>query len=344
MPIATAQQYRDMLEAAFQGHYAYPAINVSSMVTANAALKGFADRKTDGIIQVSTGAGAFVSGLHVKDQVLGAISLAEHVQRMADRYDVLIALHTDHCQPGSVDNFMVPLIEVSEQRVAAGGTPLYNSHMLDASILPLRENLDLSVPLYERLAKLGMMIEIEAGVVGGEEDGAAGSDDTPADKLYTTPQDMVEVYRRMQPVDGTYLFAATFGNVHGAYKPGVVKLRPELLKEGQDAIRAEFGKDARFYLVFHGGSGSEKSQIKETLQYGVVKMNVDTDCQYSFTRAVADHMLRNYDAVLKVDGEVGNKKLYDPRAYLKAAEAAMADRVGEACDDLECTGKSLLRK
>ena len=344
MPIATAPQYNEMLQAAFEGHFAYPAINVSSMVTANAALKGFADRKSDGIIQLSTGAGAFVSGLDVKDQVLGAASLAEHVQRVADRYDVLIALHTDHCQPGSIDSFMVPLIEISEQRVAAGGTPLFSSHMLDASILPLNENLDLSVPLYERLAKLGMMIEIEAGVVGGEEDGAAGSEDTPADKLYTTPADMVEVYRRMQPVNGTYLFAATFGNVHGSYKPGVVKLRPELLKEGQDAISAEFGGDARFYLVFHGGSGSKKSQIKETLQYGVVKMNVDTDCQYSFTRAVADHMLRNYDEVLKVDGEVGNKKKYDPRAYLKAAEKAMADRVSEACDDLESTSKSLLHR
>jgi fructose-bisphosphate aldolase class II len=344
MPIATATQYKEMLDAAFDGHYAYPAINVSSMVTANAALKGFADRKSDGIIQVSTGAGAFASGLDVKDQVLGAVSLAEHVQRMADRYDVLIALHTDHCPPGSVDSFMVPLIEVSEQRVAAGGTPLYSSHMLDASILPLNENLDLSVPLYERLAKIGMMIEIEAGVVGGEEDGAAGSEDTPSEKLYTTPGDMVEVYRRMQDVDGTYLFAATFGNVHGSYKPGVVKLRPDLLKEGQDAIRAEFGGDAKFYLVFHGGSGSEKSQIKETLQYGVVKMNVDTDCQYAFTRVVADHMLRNYDEVLKVDGEVGNKKKYDPRSYLKAAETAMAARVGEACDDLESSGKSLLSR
>lgn len=344
MPLATADQYQEMLEAAFHGHYAYPAINVSSMVTANAALKGFADRKSDGIIQVSTGAGAFASGLDVKDQVLGAISLADHVQRMAARYDVLIALHTDHCPPGSVDSFMVPLIEVSEQRVSAGLAPLYNSHMLDASILPLKENLDLSVPLYERLAKLGMMIEIEAGVVGGEEDGAAGSDDTPSEKLYTTPADMVEVYRRMQEVDGTYLFAATFGNVHGSYKPGVVKLRPDLLKLGQEAIRAEFGRDAKFYLVFHGGSGSAKSEIKETLQYGVVKMNVDTDCQYAFTRAVADHMLRNYDEVLKVDGEVGNKKKYDPRSYLKLAEAAMADRVGEACDDLESTGKSLLHR
>ena len=342
MPIATSQQYLEMLEAAYDGHYAYPAINVSSMVTANAALKGLADSKSDGIIQISTGAGAFASGLSVKDQPLGAISLADHIQLMADRYDVLIALHTDHCQPEAVDTFLVPLIEESERRTAEGRPTLYSSHMVDASILPLKDNLDLSVPIYQRLAKMGMLIEIEAGVVGGEEDGAAGSEDTPAEKLYTTPQDMVEVYRRMQDVDGTYLFAATFGNVHGSYKPGAVKLEPKILKNGQDAVRAEFGADARFYLVFHGGSGSAKSEIKETLDYGVVKMNVDTDNQYAFTRGVADHMLKHYDDVLKIDGEVGSKKLYDPRSYLKKAEEAMADRVAESCHDLDSAGKTLL--
>lgn len=343
MPIATPQQYRGMLEAAHRDHYAYPAINVVSMTSANAALKGFADKKSDGLIQVSTGGGAFASGLHVNSQALGAISIAEHIHRMADQYDVLIALHTDHCPPKALESFMIPLIEESERRVADGQPPLFNSHMLDASNLSLKENLNLSVPLYERLAKLEMMIEIEAGIVGGEEDGAAGSHDTPPDKLYTTPGDMVEVYRRMKPINGTYMFAATFGNVHGSYKPGAVKLRPEILKEGQDAIRGEFGPDAKFYLVFHGGSGSEKKQIKETLEYGVVKMNVDTDTQYAFTRPIVDHMLRNYDGVLKIDGEVGNKKVYDPRSYLKAAEEAMAFRVGEACDDLESTGKSLLQ-
>ncbi len=343
MPIATPDQYRDMLESAYRGHYAYPAINVSSMVTANAALKGFADNQSDGIIQVSTGGGAFASGLHVKGQALGAISIAEHIHRMADHYDVLIALHTDHCPPNAIDSFMVPMIEASEERVAEGKPTLFSSHMLDASGLPLKENLDLSVPLYERLAKIKMFIEIEAGVVGGEEDGAAGSADTPDEKMYTTTEDMLEVYRRMNPIDGTYMFAATFGNVHGSYKPGAVKLRPEILREGQDAIRSEFGPDAKFYLVFHGGSGSDKSQIKETLNYGVVKMNVDTDCQYAFSRVVADHFFRNYEGVLKVDGEVGIKKQYDPRGYLKPAEEAMAARVGEACHDLESAGKSLLK-
>ncbi|MEK6237637.1 MAG: class II fructose-bisphosphate aldolase [Planctomycetales bacterium] len=217
MPIASPEQYRQMLEAAYEGHYAYPAINVSSLPTANAALKGFADKKSDGIIQVSTGGGKFASGLGVGDEVLGAITLAEHVHRVAERYNVLIALHTDHCPPTMVDGFMVPLIEESERRVGEGKAPLFNSHMLDASNLPLKDNLDLSLPLYERMAKLGMMIEVEAGVVGGEEDGAAGNADTPAEKLYTTSEEMVEVYRRMKEIDGVYMFAATFGNVHGAY-------------------------------------------------------------------------------------------------------------------------------
>eukprot|EP00752_Nemacystus_decipiens_P015014 g13370.t1 len=341
MPVADYDTYVRMLDNAFTNHFAYPAINVSSMVTANAALKAFADAKSDGMIQVSTGGGKFASGLVNGDMVMGAISIAEHIHRAAEKLDVNIVLHTDHCPPDAVETFMVPLIEESEKRVAEGKLPLYNSHMLDASGLPLEQNLALSVPIFERMAKIGQIIEIEAGVVGGEEDGAAGSEDTPDADLYTTPEDMVRVYEAMSAVDGTYMFAATFGNVHGAYKPGAVKLRPKLLKEGQDAIKAKFGEDAKFYLVFHGGSGSEKHEIEETLGYGVIKMNVDTDCQYAFTRPVAGHMFEQYEGVLKIDGEVGSKKSYDPRSYLKKGEQAMADRVMEACDDLKSTGKML---
>lgn len=341
MPVASYETYKQMLENAFENKFAYPAINVSSMVTANAALKAFADLKCDGMIQVSTGGGKFASGLVLGDMVLGAISIAEHIHRVAAKLNINVVLHTDHCPPDALDTFMIPLIEESERRVAEGKLPLYNSHMLDASGLPLEENLALSVPIFKRMAKIGQVIEIEAGVVGGEEDGAAGSEDTPDSELYTTPEDMVRVYEAMSKVDGTYMFAATFGNVHGAYKPGAVKLRPKLLKQGQDAIKAKFGQDAKFYLVFHGGSGSEKHEIEETLGYGVIKMNVDTDCQYAFTRPIADHMLKNYDGVIKADGEVGNKKHYDPRSYLKKAEEAMANRVKEACKDLHAVGKTL---
>jgi fructose-bisphosphate aldolase class II len=294
---------------------------------------------------VSTGGGQFASGQGVKDMVVGAISIAEHIHRVAEKYNVYVALHTDHCQPDKVDSFLIPLIEESERRVKAGKLPLYSSHMMDGSASPLKENMDVAVPLLERMSKIGQILEVEAGVVGGEEDGAAGSHDTPSAKLYTTPEDMVEVYRRLGEVKGgKYMFAATFGNVHGSYKPGVVKLKPEILKQGQDALKKAYGADAKFWLVFHGGSGSDKKQIEETLGYGVVKMNVDTDTQYAFTRAVADYMMKNYDAVLKIDGEVGDKKKYDPRAWMKVGESAMCERVKEACTDLKSVGKSLLAK
>lgn len=340
MPIATPKQYGAMLDAAQKGNYAYPAVNVTSITTINAALKAFADSKSDGIIQFSTGGGEFASGLSVKDAAFGAIVLAEAAHRLAEKYNVLIALHTDHCPPNKIESFLHPLIAATEARRARGENNLFQSHMLDASNLPLDENMSLSVELLERCAKSEIVLEVEAGVVGGEEDGAAGGHDTPSEKLYTTPEDMVAVYEALHG-KGRYLFAATFGNVHGAYKPGAVKLRPDILKSGQDAVIAKYGEKSRFDLVFHGGSGSLLEEIRETLEYGVVKMNIDTDTQYSFTRPVADHIFKNYDGILKIDGEVGNKKTYDPRSYLKKAEEGMAKRLQEACEDLLSTGKTL---
>jgi fructose-bisphosphate aldolase, class II len=342
MPIATPKQYAAMIKAAQDGSYAYPAVNVSSLTTLNASLKAFADKKSDGIIQVSTGGGEFASGLNVKNAALGAIILAEAAHRLAEKYDVLIALHTDHCQPKKVDSFLKPLIEATAKRRAAGQGNLFQSHMFDGSELPLEENMRVSKELLKLCAENEIVLEVEAGVVGGEEDGIDHSG-MPSEKLYTTPEDMVGVYEALNG-RGKYLFAATFGNVHGSYKPGAVKLRPEILKKGQEAVIAKFGKAAEFDLVFHGGSGSELSEIRETLDYGVVKMNIDTDTQYAFTRPIADHMMKNYDGVLKIDGEVGAKKLYDPRAYLKKAEEAMAARLGRACEDLLSTGKTLFGK
>lgn len=342
MPIATPAQYAAMLDAAQEGSYAYPAMNVTSLPTINGALKAFADKKSDGIIQVSTGGGQFASGLDQKDAVLGAIVLAEATHRLAEKYDVLIALHTDHCQPGKVDSFLKPLIAETARRREAGLPNLFQSHMLDASELPLKENLELSVELLKLCAANEIILEVEAGVVGGEEDGVDHSDQ-PADKLYTTPEDMVAVYEALNGL-GRYMFAATFGNVHGSYKPGAVKLRPEILKAGQEAVMAKYGQEAEFDLVFHGGSGTPEEQLRETLEYGVVKMNIDTDTQYAFTRPVVDHIMKNYDGVLKIDGEVGNKKVYDPRSYLKAAEMGVVERLGEACDDLYSSGKSICGK
>ncbi|MEZ5300277.1 MAG: class II fructose-bisphosphate aldolase [Verrucomicrobiales bacterium] len=340
MPIATPKQFAAMLDAAQKGDYAYPAINCTSIITINAALKAFADMKSDGIIQFSTGAGQFASGLNNKNATFGTIVLAEAAHRLAEQYDVLVALNTDHCQPEAAPTFLKPLIEETAKRRAKGENNLFQNHMLDASILPLAENMAISQEYLKLCAENEIILEVEAGVVGGEEDGAAGSHDTPQDKLYTTPEDMVAVYEALHP-HGRFTFAATFGNVHGHYKPGAVKLRPEILSEGQAAVVAKYGEEATFDLVFHGGSGSPLEQIRETLGYGVVKMNIDTDTQYAFTRPIADHTLKNYDGVLMVDGEVGNKKAYDPRGYLKKGEEAMAARIARGCDDLLSSGKTL---
>ena len=339
MPVANYEQYCEMLDRAREGKFAYPAINVTSITTANAVLRGLAEAGSDGIIQVSTGGAAFASGTSVKDMVLGAISIAEHVHRVAERYPINVALHTDHCQADKLAKFVLPLVAETERRRAAGQPNLFNSHMFDGSALPLAENLDIATKLLERFHKNDLILEIEAGVVGGEEDGIKASG---AAKLYTTPEDTLEVACRLNAIqDARYLLAATFGNVHGVYKPGHVKLKPSILKECQYAVVAKYGDDARFYLVFHGGSGSELADIHEAIDYGVVKMNIDTDTQYAFTRALADHFFRNYDGVLKVDGEVGNKKHYDPRTYLAIGEAALAERVKQAVQQLRATGTSL---
>ena len=243
--------------------------------------------------------------------VLGAISIAEHVHRVAERYPIYVALHTDHCQADKLDQYVLPLVEETERRRAAGKPNLFSSHMFDGSALPLKDNLDIAVKLLERFQKNELILEIEAGVVGGEEDGVKAE---ASAKLYTTPEDTLEVARRLNAIKGArYLLAATFGNVHGVYKPGAVKLKPSILRDCQEAVVKQYGEAARFYLVFHGGSGSELADIHEAIDYGVVKMNVDTDTQYAFTRAIAHHMFRHYNEVLKVDGEVGNKKAYDPR-------------------------------
>jgi fructose-bisphosphate aldolase class II len=339
MPMADHARYCEMLDRARRGRFAYPAINVTSLTTANAVLRGLAEGRSDGIIQVSTGGASFASGSRVKDMVLGALSIAEHVHRVADRYPVYVALHTDHCPADKLDKFVIPLVEETERRRAAGRPNLFTGHMFDGSALPLSQNLDIAVKLLERFRKDDLVLEIEAGVVGGEEDGVKAS---ASAKLYTTPEDTLEVARRLNAVEGArYLLAATFGNVHGVYKPGHVRLKPSILKDCQDAVVRQYGEAARFYFVFHGGSGSELRDIHEALDNGVVKMNVDTDMQYAFSRAVADHFFRGYDGVLKVDGEVGSKKAYDPRTYLGLAEEAMARRVVRAVEELRATGTTL---
>ena len=338
MPIASPEVYAEMLDRAKAGRFAYPAINVTSSQTLNAAIRGFAEAESDGIVQVSTGGAEYLSG-GLKDMVTGSVALAEYAHVIAAKYDINIALHTDHCPKDKLDGFMRPLVAISQERVAKGLEPLFQSHMWDGSAVPLDENLRIAQELIVECAKARTVMELEIGVVGGEEDCVANEIN---EKLYTTPDDVLKTVEAIGLGEkGRYLLAATFGNVHGVYKPGNVKLRPSILKDIQDAVGAKFNQEKPFDLVFHGGSGSLLEEIREALDYGVVKMNVDTDTQYAFTRPVAAHMFSNYDGVLKVDGEVGNKKQYDPRAYGKAGEAGMAARVVVACQDLRSAGTKL---
>jgi fructose-bisphosphate aldolase, class II len=341
MPIATPEIYADMIRRAKESGFAYPAINCTSSETVNAALRGFADAGSDGIIQISTGGAEFVSGTRVKDMVTGAVALAEFAHVVAERYPVQVALHTDHCPKDKLDSYVRPLIALSQDRVDAGQEPLFQSHMWDGSAIDLDENLSIAEELIGKASSAKIVLEVEIGVVGGEEDGVSHDIN---EKLYTAPGDFVSTAKRLGLGEkGIYLLAATFGNVHGVYKPGNVKLRPDILEQGQQVVAKEFdlGEGAKpLNLVFHGGSGSDLSDIRAAISYGVVKMNVDTDTQYAFTRPIAGHMFSNYDGVLKVDGEVGSKKAYDPRSYLKAAETGMADRVVKACEDLLSAGQS----
>jgi fructose-bisphosphate aldolase, class II len=339
MPIATPEIYAQMFDRAKEHGFAYPSINVTSSQTLNAALRGFAEAGSDGIIQISTGGADYLSGQYVKDMVTGAVALAHFAQTVAPKYPVHVALHTDHCPKDKLDTYMRPLLQISAERVARGEDPLFQSHMWDGSAVPLAENLQIAKELLAQSVKAHTIMEMEIGVVGGEEDGIVGEIN---EKLYSTPADALAVAETLGlGENGRYILAATFGNVHGVYKPGHVKLRPSVLKDIQDAVGAKYGVDKPFDLVFHGGSGSALEDIREAISYGVVKMNVDTDTQYAFTRPVAGHMFTNYDGVLKVDGDVGNKKEYDPRSWGKAAEGSMTARVVEACQDLMSAGKQM---
>ena len=340
MAIATPEVYAEMLQTAKEKGFAYPAVNVTSSQTLNAAIRGFAEAGSDGIIQASTGGAAYWSGASKKDMVVGSLAFAAYAREVAKQYDVNIALHTDHCPKDKLDGFVLPLLAESEKAVARGEDPIFNSHMWDGSAIDLNENLKIAAELIERTSKAKLVLEVEIGAVGGEEDGVEGAID---DSLYTTVADAIKTVEAIGLGEkGTYMAALTFGNVHGVYKPGNVHLRPELLKEIQTEVGAKYGKgDKPFYLVFHGGSGSTEQEIADAVSYGVIKMNIDTDTQYAFTRPVAGHMFSNYDGVLKVDGEVGNKKTYDPRVWGAAAEAGMAARVVEACQQLGSVGTSI---
>ncbi|WP_058234577.1 class II fructose-bisphosphate aldolase [Devriesea agamarum] len=341
MAIATPEKYAEMIDRAKAGKFAYPAVNVSSSQTAIAALQGFTEAESDGIIQVSVGGAEYLSGSSVKDRVAGSIALAQFVTEVAKNYPVTIALHTDHCAKQNLASWVEPLIEYDlNERVKKGLNPLFQSHMWDGSAVPVDENLQIAEKLLARCVEAKKILEIEVGVVGGEEDGYSA--DVDEDKLFSTPEDGLKTAAALGlGENGRYLTALTFGNVHGVYKPGNVKLTPSILLDIQKAVGEKYGKDMPFDLVMHGGSGSTLEEIREAVDNGVIKMNIDTDTQYAFTRPVVGHMMENYEGVLKVDGEVGNKKTYDPRAWGKKAEAGMAARVIEACDNLRSKGQKM---
>jgi fructose-bisphosphate aldolase class II len=339
MGIPTTEQYAAMLDAASAGGYAYPAINVTSSQTLNAVLRGFAEAGSDGIVQMTPGSGQYIAGAP-GDATRGARALAAFAHEVADAYPVSVALHTDHCPPDQVDSFLRPLLSASRERRERGERPLFNSDMFDGSTLPLEENLAISSGLLDDCAAAGVVLEVECGVVGGEEDtvSAAG---VPAEQLYTTSEELLRVADVLGTGErGRYLLAATFGNVHGVYAPGKVTLRPEILRDGQEALAAA-RPGARFQYVFHGSSGSSDDDIRAAISYGVVKINVDSDTQYAFTRGIADHVLVNYSGVLKVDDGIGDKRAYDPRAWGRRAEDAMAARVALACRLFGSAGRSL---
>jgi fructose-bisphosphate aldolase class II len=338
MAIATSAEYQEMLDRAKQNRFAYPALNVSSSQTLNAALAGLQAAGSDGIIQVSTGGADYWSGSTIKHRVTGALAFAAFAREVAKNYDIKVALHTDHCAEDQLDGFVRPLLELSAERVKAGGESIFNSHMWDGSAIALDRNLEIAKELLAKTHNVGAVLEIEVGAVGGEEDGVEGAID---EHLYTTVEDGQKTVEALGlGENGRYIAALTFGNVHGVYKPGNVHLRPELLEEIQKEIGTKYGKENPFDLVFHGGSGSTEQEIADAVSFGVIKMNIDTDTQYAFTRPVVNHMLKNYDGVLRIDGEVGNKKLYDPRNWGASAEAGMAARVVEAANQLGSAGKS----
>ena len=339
MAIATPESYADMLDRAKAGKYAIPAINVTSSQTLSAALQGFTEAESDGIVQVSNGGAAYWSGSSRADRVKGSLAMSAYAYSIADLYPITFALHTDHCPRKLVDTWLRPLLEIEIEQAKRGEPTAFQSHMWDGSAETLDDNIKLAVELLAMSKKANTILEIEIGAVGGEEDGIKGEENA---NLYTTADDAWAAVEALGlGENGRYTTALTFGNVHGAYKPGHVKLRPELLGTIQKEVAEHYGLDHRpFDLVMHGGSGSTAEEIATAVRNGVIKMNVDTDTQYAFTRPVADHMFKNYDGVLKIDGEVGSKKAYDPRAWGKAAEKGMAARVVEACERLGSVGSA----
>ncbi len=347
--VVTGERYEALVSAAKSGGYALAAVNVSSTHTLNAALEAAGRSKTDLIIQLSNGGAQFFAGKGIADgfqaKVLGAVSAARHAHLVAAQYGICVALHTDHA-----DKSLIPWVEAlldhGEAFYKEHGHPLFSSHMLDLSAEDIEFNLSECERVLRRMSALDMSLEIELGVTGGEEDGVGADIDESADnsKLYTQPEDVLQAYERLSSI-GHFSVAASFGNVHGVYKPGNVKLRPEILRNSQALVKERKGTDENpLNLVFHGGSGSEKAKIHEAVGYGVFKMNIDTDTQFAFSAPVKAYVDEHPKAfVHQIDPDDGTpyKKQYDPRAWTRKCELGMADRLEEAFGDLASRGRSV---
>jgi fructose-bisphosphate aldolase class II len=349
--VVTGKGYTTLVEAAKSGGYALPAVNVVSTNSLNAVMEAAAKARSDIIIQLSNSGAAFFAGAGMADgfkaKVLGAVAAARHAHLLAEHYGVCVVMHTDHANRELIP-WVEAMLDEGEQFHAQYGKPLYSSHMLDLSADPIDFNLDECARILERMAKMDMSLEIELGVTGGEEDGMGSEFEESADnsRLYTQPEDVLQAYDRLSPL-GHFSVAASFGNVHGVYKPGNVKLRPEILKNSQDLVQKTHGTGHNpLHLVFHGGSGSEKDKIKAAVSYGVFKMNIDTDTQFAFSEPIGSYVSNNQRAFrFQVDPEDGTpyKKAYDPRKYLRAGELGIVKRLQEACEDLGSKGRSIAR-
>jgi fructose-bisphosphate aldolase class II len=344
--VITGADYQTLIKACKDGGYALPAVNVVGTHSVNAVLEAAAKNKSDVIIQLSNGGAQFFAGKGMEDsfkaKVLGAVAMAQHVHLIAESYGICVVLHTDHA-----DRKLIPWVEAmltcGEDFYRQNGKPLFTSHMVDLSAEDIDFNLSECARLLKRMVDVDMSIEIELGVTGGEEDGV-GSDEIDNDKLYTQPEHCLKAWDVLSPI-GHFSLAASFGNVHGVYKPGNVKLRPEILKNAQSLLQQERNTGVNPYdLVFHGGSGSEKAKIDESLGYGVFKMNIDTDTQFAFAEGVGTYVMANNKAFQhQIDPDDGTpyKKQYDPRVWLRRGEEAMIARLDEAFADLKSTGKTL---
>ncbi len=344
------QEVTDLLNYANEQNFALPAVNVIGTNTVNAVLETAAAVNSPVIIQYSNGGAAFFAGKSLsndgqKAAILGGISGAQHVHAVAEAYGVPVILHTDHCALGII-KWMDGLLDAGEKFYEKNGYPLYSSHMLDLSEEPLHENIEISKRYFERMNQMGITLEIELGVTGGEEDGVDNTD-VDSSRLYTQPEEVAQVYEELRKISPNFTIAAAFGNVHGVYKPGNVKLQPVILKNSQEYVREKYGLSGKtpINFVFHGGSGSAQSEIREAIEYGAVKMNIDTDMQWAYWEGI-----RNYYEAKKgyLQTQIGNpdgddkpnKKFYDPRVWLREGEKTFVTRLRQAFEDLNCIGKN----